>query len=595
MPGASFCGACGKDVGADQPTPTPPQSAAVYPAKAQTRRRSPKIVLLAAVAIIVAVALGIGFLPDLLKGGDIRPVTVERDAEPLAAGTASEATALALRQYIYARLATELFAEAVAASAPREELAEMADELLLAWEEAALYSSVAAEISDQAVAVHETAVVKQTSAAEQMRLTTLAAVTEKGSVLPLAAGDAQKTDPRTWAANLTKQYDALKGAKRYQQLAAQLGTDAKTAYEQMVLAQAIIHDDATAEAEYNDTLLKTAQVIKTTSKVGVFITATIVTGGGTLTALPASGFTLAQTAGTIVGGVDCLVDVADTGSTIFLGENNQVALAAAEAKKYLGPVSSVFGVLNWQDAASGEKLAYIGDALSDWFFEGKFAGVQVFADRDGGMRLTAQVFEAGGKAGLKSALKAAGYIFPDNVDIKALSDVINGWKPDRELMIARLDALAAQMAEIRKNPELFEGAEDNGLEAIPEDELEEWESALEEREEESASPENPTPNSQQMVGGISGTYVCDINGTYVNGSYQITIQDNGDGTAVVSNFDFWDLGSESLDASFDVDTGHFSFEVFEAWFKHTSDGFTALGEFYVEGEKHNVSLRRVSG
>lgn len=166
-----------------------------------------------------------------------------------------------------------------------------------------------------------------------------------------------------------------------------------------------------------------------------------------------------------------------------------MALAAAEAKKYLGPVSSVFGVLSWQDAASGEKLAYIGDGLSDWFFEGKVAGVQVFANRDGGMNLTVNILEATGEAGLRAALKTAGYVFPDSEHIKALSDVMNGWKPNRELMIARLDALSAQMAAIHQNPELYGDTDENGLEAIPEDELEEWENALEERENEGGSAE----------------------------------------------------------------------------------------------------------
>ena len=74
----------------------------------------------------------------------------------------------------------------------------------------------------------------------------------------------------------------------------------------------------------------------------------------------------------------------------------------------------------------------------------------------------------------------------------------------------------------------------------------------------------------------------------------MTIQDNSDGTAVVSNFEFWDLGSERLNARYDADTGHFFFDIFEAVFTHTSGGLTASGEFYIEGQKHTVALSRIS-
>ena len=218
----------------------------------------------------------------------------------------------------------------------------------------------------------------------------------------------------------------------------------------------------------------------------------------------------------------------------------------------------------------------------------------MFTDRDGGMKLTINVLEATGKAGLRTALKAAGYVFPDSEDIKALSDVVNGWKPDWEQLIARLDALSAQMAAIYENPELYEGTDESGLETIPEDELEKWGGALEKRENESTSPESAAPNSQPVAGGISGTYICDISGPYANESVHMTILDNGDGTAVVSNFAFWDLESESLAASYDADTGHFSFDIFKAVFTQ-ADVLTASGELYIKGEKHNVSLRRISG
>ncbi|HOL16754.1 MAG TPA: hypothetical protein PLY40_00555 [Bacillota bacterium] len=74
----------------------------------------------------------------------IKPVTVvECEPEPQALQTANEATAIALRQYVYARLLTEAFLTADTSAITAEKLSEMADELLLAWENAEYFSSTA--------------------------------------------------------------------------------------------------------------------------------------------------------------------------------------------------------------------------------------------------------------------------------------------------------------------------------------------------------------------------------------------------------------------------------------------------------------------
>lgn len=89
------------------------------------------------------------------KAEELGPVTVEREPEPQALQTANEATAIALRQYIYARLATEAFLTADVSAMTAEELSEMADELFLAWENAELFSSAAMELTDTAVLLLE--------------------------------------------------------------------------------------------------------------------------------------------------------------------------------------------------------------------------------------------------------------------------------------------------------------------------------------------------------------------------------------------------------------------------------------------------------
>ena len=137
---------------------------------------------------------------------EIKPVTVEREPGPQALQTANEATTIALRQYIYARLATEAFLTADASSMAIEELSELVDELLLVWENAELFSSAAEELSGQALTVLEAPIVKQTSAAgqPQARFITLAAAPAVFQVVALATSSPQKLDPQTWAENLTR-------------------------------------------------------------------------------------------------------------------------------------------------------------------------------------------------------------------------------------------------------------------------------------------------------------------------------------------------------------------------------------------------------
>ena len=384
------------------------------------------------------------------KADSVKTVTVERDPEPPALQTANEATTITLRQYVYARLLTEAFLTADASAMTMEELSEMADELLQAWENTELFSSSAQELTNRAVLLLETLDVKQTSftGQPQARFMKLATAPAGFQVVALAASSPRTLDPQTWAESLTKQYDALKGAKRYQQLAQQLGTDAKTAYEQMVLAQKIISN--AAELEEAEVVVNAwtesinyLQGLKTTSKVAMLGWSMAATGGGSVTLLEGSGL--------LVGGVDCIVDVAETGSTLVLGENHQVAVAFGDIKEKLGPVSSLIGLATLNPSEVGktakdtaEAAIYITDSLVDLFYEDKIVGVKVEGLSDQATRISGQVF----KASEKAALEAAGFLFPATT--KTLSQLIGLWKPEPEVMIARLDALVSQMAELER-------------------------------------------------------------------------------------------------------------------------------------------------
>jgi len=309
------------------------------------------------------------------------------------------AAAMAVRLYVEARIKTDAFVAADFPAMTAGTTAQMIDELVTLWD----------DVSDQ------TSFIQNKIAAMKNMQNGLTAKHLSACAGKLSASSmAESTfDPKTWAENFTKQYDSIKGANTIKQLAAQLGTDAKEAYSQLTLAQDIIRSGAAEDAAYYDKLTKIAQATKTACKVGLFVTATIATGGGTLGTLAASSMTLGQAGAVIVGGTDCIVDVATTGSTIILGEGSQVTVAAEGLKEKLAPVSAVVGLVTFNSSSSGEQISYIGETLSDWLSEGKILGIKVTGNSDGATVMANAITTAGmTPQQLAQELQKAGFVAP---------------------------------------------------------------------------------------------------------------------------------------------------------------------------------------
>lgn len=479
-----FCSTCGEPTGV---TPAlPPSRPDSMPVRRS--RRSRRSWILALIAVVCLIATGFYFYPQVVKwvfgGGKIKPVTVQRSPDPIALRIASEASALALRSSVYAKLLHEsllLRLPKLSRAQAKTQLAELAQ----AWENAALAAQIADELCQDAIALTQrdvtgsglrTVSLLQTnglppsvlsvgvaparfaaSGATAAKLAThgkITATTVKssanGKTIARPAATLPNIDPRKWAEELTREYDRLRGPKRFQQLAKQLGTDARTAKEQMDLAQKIIFDDAMSEADRKNTIVKILQVTKTTSKVVMLGWASVATGGGSVALMEGTGL--------LVSGVDCIVDVVETGSTIVLGDNNNVAVAFGDIKERMGPVSSLIGLATMDPAKIGksaretmEALTFITDSLVDLFVEDKIVGIKVEGLSNQATKITGEVFEKGALA----AVRAAGYVLPDNPWLDAIDKMLSGWKPDRDEMFTRLDAISAQLAEIERNPHLF--------------------------------------------------------------------------------------------------------------------------------------------
>jgi hypothetical protein len=248
------------------------------------------------------------------------------------------------------------------------------------------------------------------------------------------------------------------------------------------------------------------------------VVGTIVTGGGSIAALGTSSMTLGTTAGVIVGGTDCIVDIAATGSNIILGENHQVTVGFDDVKEKLAPVSAVVGLASFNAAETGEQLSYIGDTLTDWFFEGKVMGVKV----DGGT-VTARIFDSVGVEALRSALETAGYVFPETSE--KLEDIMQELGIDPQTIEERMRELDSKMSQLESSEKKGEVTENQP----PVDE------APKEEEPQVPGAAGFAVGKLSLLGTYSIVSTNKDGGDRVAG--YITIGDNGDGNIIWTHLD----------------------------------------------------------
>jgi len=458
-------------------------------------------------------------------------VTVEREAGPEALQAANAATALALRYYIYARLKTEEFASADFENMSLDEISAMTEETAKTWETADTLAAGAVNVTGRAVEVLEGSGAEGMAAEGQPRYTALSVAAAGGMrAKPVAAsGD---VEPKAWAENLTKQYDALRGAQRYGQLAQQLGTDTKTAVEQMALAQEIIRNQAVADADFWDKMTKAAMATQTACKVGLYVGATVATGGGSLASLAASNMTLGTAGAVLVGGVSCIADVGTTTSTIVLGENNQVTLGFQKAGDVLQPASMVLGLVTLNPNEAEGLIALVGEYTMEWFNPGKITGIGINKMKEGGAKIIAQAIDTADKdvPGIRESLEAAGLSLPSEKGVSAAELAVE-YTVNSEAALASMKALEEEIG------------------------MQEWEGESPELQTQEVAParEEETPGgeqaeeagsgavtSQEMAGTYSGSAALkhieeDIEGP---DSLPVTLQlgENGTGTVDVNGY-----------------------------------------------------------
>jgi len=477
-------------------------------------------------------------------------IVVERDLGPQPLLTANEATALTLRYYSYARLKTEELLMADFTSMPEGAFETQMDELVAIWQTAEALVSEAEHIIDQAVLLLETASGYQPQ-------TPFGDLALSGSDVPsivLASYTGQVIDRQTWAENLSKQYDALRGAQRYKQLAEQLGTDTKTAVEQMELAQKIIRNAAAQEeaqaevAEYTRSI-NVVEGYKTGSKVGLFVGATIATGGGTLTTLAGSSMSVPVAGAVIVGGVDCIVDVGQTTSSIILGEDHQVTVDFKEAGEVIQPISMVMGLVTMDPSSAIDEIAFLGEAMMEWSNPGKITGIAVETTKDATSCVLAKLIEVMGASipDVERTLEGLNLSLPKE-EGTSLAKLILANTVGSEEAQAKMQELKAQMAQLA------------------------GEDVEQSQEEGTLTGEQQEPTTGPITtNGIAGTYSASAGLQYTaedveaEDSLSVTLQlnESGTGTANVNGF--------SGDAAYAGNSVYFSVTMTEGGYTLTCD------------------------
>lgn len=349
-----------------------------------------------------------------------------------------QAGSISTQQYLIARLKTEALIEYDFDAGNAKDLLSQTEDTLESWRMAQLAADLTVELADAY------------GASADFEDSSPATMTDSAS--PSSAGiwgepvaHAEESDAALkWAEDLTARFDSYPAGKQVRALAEELGTDAKNAFAQLQMAQDIIKGDAyKTEGDWAAAVEKALVATQTTCKVGLYVGSVVATGG------VANG--VLQAGGLVVSGVDTMVDVAKTGTTIFLGKNNKITIAADEMKNTLAPVVSAAGAINvfsGTSIASGlkagadfskqmsslSKMTFIGDSVLNLAQSDNITGVAVAEEKDGATVVEAKTVDLRDKDDkqVREALKQAGIPEPDEADkTGAEGPTIGQWSAQR--------------------------------------------------------------------------------------------------------------------------------------------------------------------
>ncbi|MFA5576760.1 MAG: hypothetical protein WCZ27_09335 [Tissierellaceae bacterium] len=341
-----------------------------------------------------------------------------------------QAAAIATQQYIMARLKTELLIEYDISQGSIDELRAMTDEALEAWRLSELASLQTAELADHAQDLADT------GSGQIKTVSHILPRSRTFGLFNMVVHAAEENTAMKWAKELSEKFDSYPSGKKIKQLSEDLGTDAKRAFAQLKMAQDILegaayNDEADTIQQYENA----AAATKTACKTGLYIGG-VIAGGGVANGILEAG-------GLVIGGVDTLVDIAATGSSIILGKDNKVTIAAKDFKDTVEPIASIAGGINifsGDSIKAGLKIGaglskqmdslgkfnYIGESALNLVNEGKILGGMIKLSSDGRTNFTTTEISTEGKDldQVAKELKEAGLPILEDKGPNTVADLI---------------------------------------------------------------------------------------------------------------------------------------------------------------------------
>ena len=239
---------------------------------------------------------------------------------------------------------------------------------------------------------------------EEQEKAALSALMDGGAAL-----QASQEETLHWAQELTKKYDSIQSNKKLGALGEMLGCDARTAYQQLTVAQEILRGNYEAQAKTADNWVKGLTVVKTGAKVGMLVCGTIATGGA------AGMLTAGEAVGVAVGTVDVGIEIAKTGATLVWGDDGKITKKFEDATKPISAVTSIYSLLTFDvtKASPGECMTFfwdlreslkdnygtVMDELKDFQKDGDTLTVEVTSTRVSEEEMKKQIEETEQKAG----------------------------------------------------------------------------------------------------------------------------------------------------------------------------------------------------
>ncbi len=355
-------------------------------------------------------------------------VSIQLPAVDKARAVVEQMGAIAVDQYVYARIKTDELIEYDLETGSLEELSEMVEQTMQAWQVAEAAATATEQMTSDVEDATSASTSTQGTSSATSKLNT-GDLTKANNPFVLTAEAAEENAAMKWAEEITKKFDSYPANAKIKTLAENLGTDAKQAYKQLQMAQEIIKGDADYTGDMSEYIENSLLVTKTGCKVGLLVTGYIASGG----AISANPFIAPlQATAFAVSTADTLMDVTTTGCTIVRGRNDSVTLSAAQMQDTFATTAAIAGGFSAfsskigtlkdvsERAACIDKVTFLADNIMSYINEGKILSFQV-SEKDGTVEVTAKEIDSADMSEdeIKKELESAGVDVSDTETLTA--------------------------------------------------------------------------------------------------------------------------------------------------------------------------------